>query len=252
MKSWFLTTTLLLKTSGLVLVVTTDHYLLGWSVFICGCLFALWHILHPRSQGMCDTVTDFAPHGRQVWLTIDDGPDPDDTPKILDLLDQFEAKATFFMIGERAARHPELVREVVARGHELGCHTYTHPLATFWYAGRDRVSRELDDSLAVLHDAGATVRLFRPPAGIRNMFLQHCLKQRNLTCVTWSVRSGDGTSKSLERVVQRVLQKIRPGAIILMHEGRTVASNVRVEAIRRVLIALDEMEFKCVVPTLEE
>jgi peptidoglycan-N-acetylglucosamine deacetylase len=250
MKGWLIATVLMLKCAGLTLVLAMDLNLAGATVFMAGSFLLLWHHLYPRAQGLCDVVQDFIPAGREVWLTIDDGPDDSDTPQILDLLDQFDAKATFFMIGSKAAKRPDLVREVVARGHELGCHTFTHPLVDFWYAGRARVRRELDDSLQVLNRAGAKVRFFRPPAGIRNIFLRRCLIERNLTCIAWTIRSGDGTSKSLERVVGNVLFSVRPGAIILMHEGATVASAVRVEAIRRVLQGLQERGYACVVPKL--
>src|SRR5882757_7713989 len=79
-------------------------------------------------------VTRFATPRREVWLTIDDGPDPEDTPQLLTLLATHDAHATFFVIGERAAAHPALIRAITDAGHEVAHHTYTHPLRTFWYA----------------------------------------------------------------------------------------------------------------------
>ncbi|MCC5835753.1 MAG: polysaccharide deacetylase family protein [Opitutales bacterium] len=251
MKWWLIAVLFISKGSGIGMIAFADQMLLGWSLFILGSLVLLWHHFAPGAQGLCDVVNSFVPDGRQVWLTIDDGPDCDDTPKILDLLDQFGAKATFFMIGERAERYPELVREVLARGHELGCHTFSHPLAYFWCARRAQVCRELDDNLAVLHAAGAKVRCFRSPAGIRNVFLRRCLKERHLDCIGWSLRSGDAIGGSLESVVQKVRAKVRPGSIILMHEGKTMSPSIRVEAFRRVLMDLRLQGFSCIVPTLK-
>jgi peptidoglycan-N-acetylglucosamine deacetylase len=248
MKWWLLFTLIGLKAVGAILVWGTDWKLVGGSVFFAGSLVVLWHHLAPRAQGLCDVIEGFVAEGRQVWLTIDDGPDVEDTPRILDLLDEYGAKATFFMIGEKAAGCPDLVRMVVTRGHGVGCHTFSHPLRNFWCAGRARVCREIDDSLMVLRDAGAQVWLYRSPAGIKNIFLRRCLRERNLACVAWSVRSGDGVSKSLDRVVRRVLREVRPGSILLMHEGINVAREVRVEGLRGVLRGLRERGFTCVVP----
>ena len=196
-------------------------------------------------------VTGFTPSGRELWLTIDDGPDPVDTPEILDLLDAHGAKATFFMIGSKAQKYPELVRAVVARGHTIGNHTYSHPLKDFWCAGRKRVQRELDDSLEVLKRAGADVHFFRSPVGIKNLFLKGCLSQRDLRCVAWTVRSGDTFASGKETVIKRVLNNVKPGAIILMHEGDSVEKMIRIEALRAILLGLYEQGFSCILPRQE-
>src|SRR5262245_23501370 len=107
-----------------------------------------YHLFVPNAQGLVRMHRRFQPAGREVWLTIDDGPDPEDTPRLLALLAEHGARATFFVIGEKAERHPELIRDIVAAGHEVAHHTYTHPLASFWCAGPRRLARELDQTLA--------------------------------------------------------------------------------------------------------
>lgn len=248
MKWWLITQCAVLKLLGLGLVFATSWDLLGWGIFFLGGGCVVAHHFLPRSQGLCDVVTGFIPEGQQVWLTIDDGPHPEDTPRILDLLDQWGAKATFFMIGERAALYPELVKAVLARGHSVGTHTQTHPLKDFWCAGRARVERELDDSLQVLQAAGGEVRLYRSPVGIKNIFLRRSLQQKGLRCIAWTVRSGDGTGHSLETIVDRVSAQAQAGSIVLMHEGERVATAVRVLAIEAVLRKLYESGFQCVLP----
>jgi len=238
-----------LKLAGLGLMLLTDYVLLGACVFLAGGLSVVVNLLYPRAQGLCDVVTGFRARGQEVWLTIDDGPDPEDTPRILDLLDAHGAKATFFMIGVRAERHPGLVREVLARGHAVGSHTHTHPLWSFWYAGRERVRRELDLSLAVLNQLGAQVQVFRSPVGIKNLFLKRILETRGLHCIAWSIRSGDGYSDKRETIIRRVLDQVRPGSIILMHEGTDVASGIRVEAMGAILEALSARQVRCVIPS---
>ncbi len=183
-----------------------------------------------------------------MWLTIDDGPDIVDTPLLLDLLDRHEAKATFFVIGSRAALHPELIAEIVLRGHQVGHHTQTHPSGTFWCATLTRVEAELDQALAVLREMNVRPRWFRPPVGIKNVLLPAALDARKLQCVGWSIRSGDCLSRRPERVVAKVLRHMRPGAIILMHEGPGVPAAVRVKAIAGVLEGLTAEHYHCVLP----
>lgn len=222
--------------------------LLGSLVFFTGGGIVLAHIFMPRAQGLCDVVTDFVTDQKEVWLTIDDGPDAQDTPAILDLLKVHGAKATFFMIGERAARYPDIVEQVIAAGHSIGTHTHTHPMRTYWIAGRRRVCQELDHSLAVLNRPNQAVALYRSPVGFKNFFLRRALLERGLQCVAWTIRSGDGLGKDPAAIVARVERELRPGAILLMHEGGTVAPKVRVEAIRGVLEMLKREGYRCVLP----
>ncbi len=248
MKWWLALQLVLLKLIGLGLVLLSTWDVLGWCVFFAGGFSVVAHMLLPRAQGLCDVVSGFEPKGNEIWLTIDDGPDPEDTPRILDLLDAAGAKATFFVIGERAERYPELIRMVLARGHTVGSHTYSHPTRDFWCAGRSRVVRELDRSLGQLQCAEANVRFFRAPVGIKNLFLNRALAERDLRCVAWSIRSGDGVGRSADKIVRRVTRELRPGAIVLLHEGPGLVPELRVTVIERVLAMLAERGYRCVLP----
>ncbi|MEO5960333.1 MAG: polysaccharide deacetylase family protein [Opitutaceae bacterium] len=210
--------------------------------------FVLYHLFVPSAQGLGRVFTRFATDRNEVWLTIDDGPDESDTPRILDLLDRYKARATFFLIGERAARRPDLVAEILQRGHEVGHHTQTHPAATFWCATPARLGAELDRGLATLKSAGATPRWFRPPVGIKHLLLAAALEARHLDCVGWTVRSGDCLARQPDDVVASVLRRLRPGAIILVHEGPGVPAAVRVKAIALLLEALAAQEVACILP----
>ena len=248
MKWWLVTQNLVLKGLGIVIILWTDWNLLGWTSFFLGDFVVALQQILPRSQGFCDSVTRFEPKGRQVWLTIDDGPHPVDTPQILDLLDEHRAKATFFMIGARVRQHPEFVKEVLSRGHTVGNHTFNHPLKDFWYAGRKRLYQELDLTQEVLKEAGADAFLFRSPVGIKNVFLHRYLKNRGLRFVAWSIRSGDVLEKNSDKIVERVLREVKPGAIILMHEGQSLPQSRRLDALKGVLNGLSERGFTCVIP----
>lgn len=221
-------------------------------VFLAGHFLMLYHLFVPGAQGLVRVFTRFETPRREIWLTIDDGPDPEDTPRLLELLDRHRAKATFFVIGARAARHPELIALIKDRGHEIAHHTQTHPEGSFWCASPARLNRELDEALAVLGGQGVRPRFFRAPVGIKNLFLGRALAGRNLACVGWSVRSGDSFAPAPGPVVAGVLRHLRPGAIVLCHEGPRLASAVRVAAIAGLLEALAARDYRCVLPAPEQ
>ena len=232
---------------------------LGWSTPLVS--LSLWlmpdallayHIFVPRAQGAVRMPGRFRPAGREVWLTIDDGPNPEDTPRILELLASHQARATFFVIGERALLHPELIRAIVAAGHQVAHHTHTHPLSDFWCASPRRVARELDAGIAALALAGVKASRFRPPAGIKNLWLAKALHVRGLLCVGWSARGLERWHKDPQAVLRCVTQGLAPGAILLLHEGAQVPSVVRVTAIRLVLEHLQEQGYRCIVPKSEQ
>ena len=222
--------------------------------------FALWflpdgllayHLFSPGAQGLVRVQRRFKTNQREVWLTIDDGPDPADTPRILKLLAEHEVRATFFLIGEKVAAHPELVRAILAAGHEVAHHTHTHPAGSFWCALPARLSRELDAGLAALEATGAKPTRFRPPAGIKNLWLAPALAARGLVCVGWSGRGLELFGGDAEAVARRVLRGLQPGSILLLHEGPRLTAAIRVNAIQRTLEKLRELNYRCVVPGLE-
>ncbi len=229
--------------------------LVGWTAPATA--LALWfgpdallayHLFAPRAQGLVRMHRRFATARQEVWLTIDDGPDPEDTPRILELLAAHGARATFFVIGENAASHPGLIRAITAAGHEVAHHTHTHPLAAFWCASPAQVGRELDAGLEALRLAGVRPTRFRPPAGIKNLWLAPALRVRGLTCVGWSARGLERWRGDAEAVAARATRGLARGAILLLHEGPRVPAPIRVAAIRRVLERLREQGYQCVVP----
>jgi peptidoglycan/xylan/chitin deacetylase (PgdA/CDA1 family) len=215
-------------------------------------LLLTYHLFAPNAQGLVRMHRRFATPRREVWLTLDDGPDPEDTPQLLALLAAHEARATFFVIGEKAAAHPGLIRAITAAGHEVAHHTHTHPVATFWCAPPGRVARELDAALVALRDAGVTPTRFRPPVGFKNLWLAPALRTRGLTAIGWSARALERRAGGVEAAASRALQGLAPGSILLLHEGPRVPAAIRVHAIRRVLERLREQDYRCVVPAPEQ
>jgi len=176
--------------------------------------------------------------GNQGLLTIDDGPHPQHTPAILDVLDRHQIKALFFLVGERAAQHPQLVREIVARGHEIGNHTQTHPATTFWMLRPVRLWREIagcQETLTALCPEQPP-RFFRPPAGHHNIFTAQIAKALGLRMMLWSARGFDGVLQDVPTITQRISRRLQAGAIVLIHEGTPVAVEVA-EAVAALLAA---------------
>lgn len=153
---------------------------------------------------------------REVALTFDDGPS-EYTAQVLDILRAHRVQATFFLCGENAKSHPELVRRIQDEGHEIGNHTYSH--AYLHLTSRARIAAEIDRTQDVLEKIlGRRPRLFRPPFGVRWFSLWSVLRERGMTMVLWSIRGYDGRldSRSIARVI---LDQAHPGAIVLLHDG---------------------------------
>ncbi len=211
-----------------------------------------WQMFCPSADGLGPVVTRFKPGGKEVWLTIDDGPDPGQTPAILELLAAHEARATFFVIGRLAAAHPELIRAMLAGGHEVALHTHTHPAKSFWIAGPQRVARELDQNIAAVRAAGVRPRLFRAPVGLKSVWLHPALAGRRLICVAWSTRGRERSGPDAQAVCQRLWRKVEPGAILLMHEGEPVPPAIRVVAIQQTLERLTREGYRAVIPRSDQ
>jgi len=155
----------------------------------------------------------------ELALTIDDGPDPEVTPAVLDLLDAAGAKATFFCIAQRAAEHPGLTREIVQRGHSVQNHSHIHR-HNFSLLGPRGFARELQQAqhtLAAL--TGERPTCFRAPAGLRNPFLDPVLHRLGLKLVSWTRRGFDTRERDPQRVLQRLTKRLRAGDILLLHDG---------------------------------
>ena len=156
--------------------------------------------------------------GSGILLTFDDGPDPQTTPKVLDTLDKHGAKAIFFVIGEKAESHPDLVREIIRRGHIVGNHTMRHSHYANFLGRRHLESEIRPADAAIEHACGIRPRLFRPPLGISTHFMATALRHTGHSAVGWSIRSFDTRNEPRQRVLQRILRQLRPGAIVLLHD----------------------------------
>lgn len=160
---------------------------------------------------------------REIALTIDDGPHPEVTPRVLDLLDAAGAKASFFCIGRQARQYPALCREIVARGHRVENHGDSHSSA-FATFGPGRMRADIAAAQATLADlTGQAPQFFRPTAGLRNPFLDPVLSRLDLQLASWTRRPFDTREGSPKRVYQRLIRDLAAGDILLMHDGNSAA-----------------------------
>ncbi|BDU75693.1 hypothetical protein METESE_06510 [Mesoterricola sediminis] len=155
----------------------------------------------------------------RVALSFDDGPDPEVTPRVLDLLDEAGVKAVFFMVARKAEAHPDLVREVLARGHAVGNHSLRHD-TLLMLKGPRALRADIVESQAVFRRLGVVPRAFRPPVGITNPDLWNVLLDEGLFCMNFSCRAGDLGNRRVQGLAARILGRVRPGDLLLLHDGR--------------------------------
>jgi peptidoglycan/xylan/chitin deacetylase (PgdA/CDA1 family) len=186
----------------------------------------------------------------EVALTFDDGPDPLITPRVLELLDQYGAKSSFFCIGNKVIAHPELAREIIRRGHSVENHTNSHPHA-FAFFGADALQHEIDSAqTAIRATTGVAPVFFRAPMGFRNPFLAPMVERAGLRYTNWTRRGYDTVAKSAELVLQRLQRGLAAGDILLLHDGRSIQpyneSPVILEVLPRLLEHLQALNLKSV------
>jgi len=177
---------------------------------------------------------------REICITFDDGPDPEVTPRALDLLDRHGAKASFFCIGERAQAHPDIVGDIVRRGHSVENHSQRHSTAFAWY-GPGRLQREIEAAQRALSGiTGSPPRFFRAPFGMRSPLLEPALARCGLRLASWTRRGYDTVRRDPARVLARLSDRLGAGDVLLLHDGTYARSAGGVPVVLEVLPALLE------------
>lgn len=194
----------------LVTGVAGNHLLLAVAVFF------------PRGRLLGPNLTRLpasAIRRREVCLTFDDGPDPAVTPRVLELLDRYRAKASFFCIGEKAAAFPAIVKDIARRGHSVENHSYRHSHAFAFY-GVARLRREVMASqVAITSICGRSPAFFRAPAGFRGVLLDPVLAGCGLRYVSWTRRGFDAVRRDPAPVLRRLTRGLGAGDVLLLHDG---------------------------------
>jgi peptidoglycan/xylan/chitin deacetylase (PgdA/CDA1 family) len=199
--------------------------------------------LWPRSQLLGPNWTRLPAQGsgdKSVAITIDDGPEPAVTPQVLAQLDQYRASATFFCVGERVLRYPDLAQEIVRRGHAIENHSQRHR-HNFSLLGPGAMSAEISRAQESIHRVTASLpRFFRAPAGLRNPFLDPILVRLKLRLASWTRRGFDTLHSDPDAVLRRLGNKLQAGDILLLHDGHAARSRSGMPVILQVLPRLLE------------
>ncbi len=205
-------------------------------ITICGSFFIQWNY-HLTSLHANKTTEK-----NEIALTFDDGPNPEYTPQVLDLLGQHKAKATFFCIGQHIEKHPELFKRIITEGHSVGNHTYSHS-KSFGFFSTKKVTDELNRTIALVKNrTGKQMNLYRPAFGVTNPMIEKAVNQLNIISIGWSVRSLDTTERSETIILDRITSKISKGDVVLLHDTSQKTINV----LERLLLFLQEKDLKSV------
>jgi peptidoglycan/xylan/chitin deacetylase (PgdA/CDA1 family) len=185
-----------------------------------------------------------------IAITIDDGPDPDITPRVLELLESYGACATFFCIGERVLRYPDLAQEIVRRGHVIENHSQRHR-HNFSLLGPNGMNSEVSQAQeSIFRVTGSRPQFFRAPAGLRNPFLDPVLARLKLRLASWTRRGFDTVSADADAVFRRLADPLQAGDILLLHDGHAARTRrgqpVILEVLPRLLDALKARELESI------
>jgi peptidoglycan/xylan/chitin deacetylase (PgdA/CDA1 family) len=224
---------------------TLSRLLLAGLIYLAGTLVMLYLLFHPRNQWL--VANRFRVDGvNSVALTFDDGPDPVDTPKLLDLLREKGVKATFFVVGKRADRYPEIVRRAWDEGHLIANHTWSH-YSLFCFLTPARLRAEIERGTeSVRRICGRPPRLFRSPVGLRHPLLQPFLNSAGLEFVSWSIWTRDSLSPNSEVLARRILNQVAGGDIILLHDRLPGGADVMLSILPRVIDGIRARGFEFV------
>lgn len=231
--------------SGGLLFSRSEMAALPLGVFVFICLLAPFS---PQAGFFLPVISRGRGVGKAVALTFDDGPDPDVIFPLLDLLQRYEAPATFFVVGKKVEDHPDLVREILLRGHAIGNHSYRHdPLLML--RSNARLTEEIARTQQLLGNFGIRPLVFRPPVGITNPRLPGVLRELHLDCVTFSCRACDFGNRRIAGLAKRILRKIHPGAILLLHDVSRPGTDmiqVWLRQVERIIVGLKSRGYKII------
>jgi peptidoglycan/xylan/chitin deacetylase (PgdA/CDA1 family) len=220
------------------LLLVTTIYALGTGVM-------LFLLFHPRNQWLVSNRSQVEQDGC-IALTFDDGPDPVDTPRLLDLLREKNVKATFFVVGQRAEQYPEIVRRAWEEGHLIANHTWSHrPL--FCFLSPRRLRSEIERTAECIHRiCGARPRYFRSPVALRHPQLRSALQKAGMEFISWRVRSYDTVIRNSSVLAHRILSKVANRDIILMHDRLPKGTQVMLEILPEIIDELRRRGFEFV------
>jgi len=216
-------------------------------LWVPGNMAICYLVFHPRSQLMVRNRSRVESAGRRsVALTFDDGPSSASTEALLEILRRKGVKATFFVIGRRAEDRPDLLRALLADGHAVGNHTYSHP-SLFCFLSPRRLRTEIaEGQRAIAEVCGIRPRYFRSPVGLRHPLLSFYLKRAGLEYISWRVRAFDSRVQRPEVIRRRIAGRAAPGDIVLLHDNDCAGVARMLEVLPQLIDDLQERGFEFV------
>jgi len=212
-------------------------------------VFILWLIvtaigsLHIRwNYHLNSLIANYKIDNNQVAITFDDGPHPEFTPKVLELLREYNVKASFFCIGKNIEKHPKLFQQIVNEGHTIGNHTYSHSTGIGFMKTSDLILEMQQANAIIKKISGLDAKLFRPPFGVTNPRIKRAVNTVKLQSVAWSIRSLDTTSKPKEQILKAICNKLTKGDVVLLHD----TSDKSVEILEQLLLFLKQNKIESV------
>jgi len=174
-----------------------------------------------------------------LTLTFDDGPDPETTPLFLDILKKYNIKAAFFIIGNKIHGKDEILKRMLAEGHIIGNHSWSH--TNFWdfYSSGKMAEDIVKNVVETEKITGKTIRLFRPPYGVINPMVAAAIRKTSVEAVTWSFRSFDTAARDPESLLARTIKKSKPGDIMLFHDSSMLTAGI----LEKIIVSLQERGF---------
>lgn len=227
-----------------IIVAAAFFYELSWWYVLVP--FAIWLIIAVAGSGLVQTGYHVKTYnanpnvyGKLIAITFDDGPTPE-TPKVLELLRKYDAKATFFCIGRQIEKYPDIFRQTIAEGHTVGNHTYSHsPKMGFW--SRGEVLAELMKTNDIIWNVGGVkAKLYRPPYGVTFPNLAKAIKTTGHKVIGWNIRSLDAVITDEQHILKRITTRLKPGSIILLHDTSQKSINV----LEQLLVILQRENYK--------
>ncbi len=156
---------------------------------------------------------------KEIAITFDDGPHPN-TLKVLEVLEKFQVKAGFFCIGNRIQKHQEIFKKIAQAGHTIGNHSYSHDYMLPFFSEKKLVADILQAESLITGLAGYSNKIFRPPFGVTNPTVARVVARTGLLAIGWNLRSFDTIAGKREKLIGRILRKIKPGTVLLLHDDR--------------------------------
>ena len=209
-------------------ILITGAIIIGGVVAV-GLIAGYYATYSVRSQVLGKTTWCGKSDSHSVALTFDDGPS-EETEQILNILKDYDIKATFFMIGSQVERFPEVARRVAREGHQIGNHSFSHPI--FLYQFAHQIRHQLESTQKIITNiTGITPRLARPPCGTRTFAYFAAARTLGLKTIQWSVAGFDWKAIAPEKITENILKRVRPGSIVLLHDGDDTLKNSRYKTV---------------------